>query len=176
MPYIPGNALLHRYQNGGERAILALYGDQNAEGAGWAMDAATAQHPRQAVISDCQTISTWFRFAALRPYGEVATKMDQVFDRLKADGWTVSRAIEGLPDTGSSIGDLADTEDLVHWDLDFPFSPNAAGYNAAQSFVAVFERPGTRPFFTEEEVDHLRQLMDELGQLVFGHPISLERE
>ena len=176
MPYVKGRSLLLRHENGEERAILALYGDQNAAGAGWAMEAATAQHPRQAVLSDCQTISTWFRFAELRPYGEVIAKMDQVFDRFKADGWTVSRAIEGLPDTGSSIGDLSNTEDPAHWDLDFPSSPNVAGYNAAQSFVAVFERPGHPPVFTKEEVDHLRQLMDELGQTVFGHPISLEEE
>ena len=53
MPYVIGKALKLRHQNGEEQASLFLFGDQNAEGAGWAMDAATAQHPRQAVLSDC---------------------------------------------------------------------------------------------------------------------------
>ena len=176
MTYISGKSHLLCHKNGEERATLTLFGDQNTVEAGWAIEAVTAQHHHEIVFGKCQTISIWFRFSKFRPYGEVTAKMDLVFKRVKADGWTVAHAADGHPNTGSSVGDLADTEDPAHWNLDFPSSPNVAGYNAARSFVAVFERSKNLPIFTEEEIDQLRQLMQVLGQLVFDHPLSLKEE
>lgn len=174
MRYLPGQPCLLRHKNGEERAILCLFGDQNAEGADSWMEAATAEHPQQANLAECQMVSFWFRFPELRQYGEVRGTLDLVFDRVEKEGWTASKPIEGLHDTGSSVGELADTNDPQYLGPDFPDNPNACGYNAARNFLAVFERLGQPPVFTSSEVDHLRQLMEELGKEIFGHPISLE--
>lgn len=178
MPYIEGKSFRFRHTNGQEQAILALYGDQNAEGAGWAMEAATAQHPRQAALSDRQMISVWFKFDEVRPYGEVDNKVEKVFEHLEASGWTLSCAVQGMSDTGCSVGGLVDTADFMYRGPgeDYPEHPSSHGYNAAESFVVVAERPNQAPVFTGEELDQTCQLMEKLGQMVFGHSIFLKEE
>jgi hypothetical protein len=172
MPYLVD---FGEYGKGKDRFGFCLYGDASAPGAGYAMVAATAQVPDQAALADCQKVSFWFNLANIRPYGEVVDLFDKVMTRLKEAGWTPSKSVEGYPDTGSSIGDLYDTEDPKFWgkpEADFPREPQAHGYNAADGFVVVVERPGTRPEFTPEEIETIRDLAMEFSRIVFGRELK----
>ena len=157
---------------------VCLYGDANHPAAGWAMEAATAEHPAQAALSDHQKLSFWFRFADIRPYGQVRDLFDKVVELLEQAGWKMAPAIEGLPDTGSSIGRLVDTTWGPEYrdETEFPPEPSSHGYNAAKEFVVVVERKGTRPEFSPEEIETIQGLARQAGRMVFGRELAEEVE
>ena len=179
MRYSPGFSCHLRFGEYGEQQDahgVCLYGDVHHAAAQFACDVAGAiEHPDQAALADHQKVSFWFRFADIRPYGKVQDLFDQVATLLEEKGWTAAPAIEGLPDTGSDIGNLVDTTFIAspHYrdEEEFPPEPNAHGYNAAGSFTIVVEKTGTKPEFTEAEIEEIRQLAQEAAQMVYGRTI-----
>ncbi|MDP3996919.1 MAG: hypothetical protein Q8P73_00230 [bacterium] len=179
MEYSPGFAHHIRFGGYGEGVDahgVCLYGDVNHATAQFACDAAGAiEHPDQAALADHQKVSFWFRFAEIRPYGKVQDTFDRVAALLEEKGWKVAPAIDGLPDTGSSIDNLVDTNAPGHWDKseeDFPEEPGVQGYNAAGGFSIVVEKPGSKPYFTEDEVAELHQLALAAAQVVYDRELA----
>lgn len=178
MRYTPGFSCHMRFGEYGERHDahgVCLYGDVHHAAAQFACDAAGAiDHPDQAALSDHQKVSFWFRFADIRPYGKVQETFDHVANLLEAKGWKLAKAIEGLPDTGSSINDLADTNAPGNFrsEEEFPEKPGVEGYNAAGGFSIVIEKLGTKPEFTKDEIEQLHQLALESAQMVYGRTLS----
>jgi hypothetical protein len=177
MRYVPGAPHHIRFGEYGEKVDshgVCLYGDASDPATQWEMDAAQAEVLDQAALTDHQKISFWFRFADIRPYGKVCDLSDQIMTMLEGVGWKRAPTIEGYPDTGSSIDYLADTHEPTHWDKpqeDFPGEPNAHGYNAAGGFSLVVEKLGTKPTFSDAEIEEIRQLALRAAQLVFGHDL-----
>jgi len=179
MRYSPGFSHQIRFGAYGEKMDangICLYGDVNHAAAQFACDAAgEIEHPDQAALADHQKVSFWFRFADIRPYGKVQDLFDRVAALLKSKGWELAPVVEGLPDTGSSIDNLVDTNAPGHWDKseeDFPEKPGVQGYNAAGGFSVVIEKLGTKPYFTEDEISELRQLALEAAKFVYENELA----
>jgi len=158
----------------GDRGGVTLFGDIAHPAAGWAMEACGAEHPRHACLSENQMWSICFKFSSVRPYGDVLKQLDEVARLIKAAGWTPAKVIEGLPDTGSSVDDLADTRDYKFAGTPaeaFPEEPFVSGYNAAGGFSFIFEKVGTKPVFSKEDIAAIRQLAGAAMQIVFGREL-----
>lgn len=159
----------------GEYGVI-LYGDADHWAAGYAVDAAMAEIPDQACLSDHQKLCFWFRFgvrpqSVVRQYGEVCQLADELTAKLEAVGWTAAPAIDDYPDTGSSVDDLVNTDSWEYWgkpEAEFPCQPSAHGYNAAGGFTLVVEKLGTQPIFSADELEAIRRLAIECGQQVYG--------
>lgn len=163
MEYVKG--MTHDIRWGGpwgsDGSKVMLYGDLgNPAAAQWAMDAACAQHPAEAGLSDHQKVAFNFRFAKSRKYREVLELSRKCGEQAKAAGWPTAPAIDDLPDTGSSINDLS-VDPLE--DRDGP-----GGYNLCRGFTLVVERIGTKPEFSTEEIGELRSLACMMQREVFG--------
>ncbi|MBI4215764.1 MAG: hypothetical protein HY602_03505 [Parcubacteria group bacterium] len=180
--YVPGFSYHMEFGGpyGHDEHGVCLYGDVNHPAAQYVCDAAGCiEHPDQAALSDHQKVSFWFRFSDIRPYGKVLDVFNKVADLLKAKGWEMAQAIDNLPDTGSSIGGLADTSfggPKYRDEAEFPPEPNAHGYNAADEFCVIVEKQGTKADFSADDIETIRSLARECGVLVFGHELSEEEE
>lgn len=152
-----------------------LYGDVNHPDAGWSMEVAQAEVADKACLSDHQKILFWFRFEKIRPYGTVVKLYLQITTRLKEAGWQVASALEGYPDTGSSVDNLVDTDSPEYWgkpEANWPREPNAEGYNAAGGLSVVVEKPATEPEFTLDEIEMMQNLAKEFGQIAYGRQLE----
>lgn len=140
---------------------LELYEDQNSGFLAQArMDAATAMHPAQAGLAECQKVSIGVVFGEDRSYAQVDALVGDIFQMGVKRGWEVSSAPEGFPDVASSISDLKDLWQKEDWAY-------TEGFNAAGGFKVVLEKPGTKPSFSEEEVKELEAFRDEVFEMSF---------
>lgn len=134
-----------------------------------------AQFETAPVVADHQKISFCFRFAVIKPYGEIIQLLDKLMAELDKAGWKAEKSVEGYPDTGCSVNDLADTQEIQYYgtpEADFPSKPNVEGFNAAGGFTVVVEKPGTKPEFTEEEIQEIRRIAKEFGCNIYGREIE----
>lgn len=162
------------FGEGTDQSGINFFGDASHPAAQFSMEAAMAEVPEQAGLSDHKKVSFWFRFATIRSYGQVLDLFERVVERLTAMGWSVAPAIEGTLDTGSSVDNLADTDDPKFWSQErdtWLREPNAGGYNAAGGFTVVVEKVGEKPEFSLEEIETLKKLMAEFNTFVYDRPL-----
>lgn len=162
---------------GNDQYGVCLYGDVNHPAAQYACDAAGyIEHPDQAALSDHQKVSFWFRFSDIRPYGKVRELFDKVAELIESKGFTVAPAIDDLPDTGSSIGGLADTSFGPKYrdEVEFPPEPNAHGYNAADELNVVVEKLNSKAEFTADDIETIRSLAKDAARVVYGRELGEE--
>lgn len=162
----------------GEAAVhLCLYGDE-AKINSFAMEAACAQHPRDAGYATTMMLSLKIQFAKLRPYREVDDALSAARDRFNQEvgGYELVSGIEGLPWTASTVDGLKDTHDFSGnfteeqeaWEM------ASCGYNAADGFCMVAEIPGSSPGWTVEEVERLISLAEKVASQLLGFEVRLE--
>ncbi len=177
MKYTPGMTFDMRFGTVGgneDRMLVVLYGDIGHSAAQFELDAACAEHPDQACLSGHQKVSFCCKFAQIRAYGDTLTLFEQVARTIETAGWKRAEAVDGLPDTGSSVNDLADTRDIKyagHPEASFPCEPNVQGYNAAGGFTIVVEKEGTKPEFSQDEIAAIGELAQRIGQVVYGREL-----
>lgn len=168
--YIPGMIYEIGYGGpwGSDSCLVTLYGDMSHPSAQYAMDAATATHPDEASLTDHQKVAVNFRFGEPRPYGNARELFDRIAGLLEAAGWTLAPVIEGLPpDSGSSIDDLVENPE-------WPKIEGLDEMTGANGFTLIIEKVGTKPVFTSEEIESIRQLATQSMLVVFGRELSLE--
>ncbi len=140
----------------GDQCGYTLYGDESQPSAEWCMMAASAEIPEQAGLSGHKKAVFWFKCQDIQPYGHMVQHAQAVIEKLKNEGWKEAIAIEGYPDTGSSIDELVDTHSHCFFGSDiernFPTTPNVDGYNGARGFKIVVEKLDEKPEFSENEV------------------------
>ncbi len=154
---------------GTDRVRVCLYGDVDSPAAPFIGDATTAECPDQAGLSDHQKLRFWFEFRRVRPYGDVAAMVDHVVGLLKQGGWQPAEPEGNFPDTGNTVDGLVDTTDIGYrgYGRDFPATPNSNGFNAAGGLSVVVEKTGTKPEYSNDEIEAVISLVDELSQVVF---------
>lgn len=160
--YLKGHPHILRYGGkwGEDRAVLSFYGDQNNPSAPWIMQAATAEIPDEAVLSNHQKLALHFAFAEVRPYGEILELLERVTELMKQNDWQEAQRIDGSPSSGSTI-------DFLEECWDFPEEPNF-DFNAAGGFTVVLEKRENNPFFSECEQEKIMTIMEEAMVIVFG--------
>jgi hypothetical protein len=142
---------------------LCILGYSSNPAAGYAAMAANSAEPRDCA---CQTVSYWFRFADIRPYGKVTELAEKIAGILKEKGWTIKKTF---------IENLADTDAPSYWgkpESKFPREPQAHGYNAAGGFNLIAEKPGTKPVLTQEEAIEVQRLAIIFSDIVFGRQLN----
>ncbi len=174
----PGMDLVVHYgvHGDGEKAVLALYGDENHEGAGWAMQAADSEFPEDATLASHQKVSLYFGLSEYKPYGEVIKLADKVVKHFESKGWRSAPALQTwLGEIGDSIEDMIEADDLSQLGKlpgsyeDYPQVPGLDnGRWAAKGFIVKVERPDQKPEFSEIEIAEVEQIFNEAMKIVFG--------
>lgn len=169
MKYVKGHFYTERFGEYGcgiDQFGFSLIGDINHP---------IAQFETAPVLADHQKVFVWFRFAKLKPYGTVVRLLNKLTIELKVAGWKVAETGDIFPETVSSIDDLVDTREMRFLgkpEADFPNKPNIEGYNAAIGFTVVVEKLGTKPEFTEGEIQEIRRIAKEFGRNIYGRELE----
>jgi hypothetical protein len=129
------------------KCVVVFYGDVNAPAAPYAMQAATAEHPRHACLEDHQVIQIEIGFAQSKRVSEIDRMFTEVRRTFEGCRWRMVNPIEGLPDTGSSIDHLSDDPRFKNE------SPVHGEFNSAKGFILMVERRGTKPVFSKKVLD-----------------------
>ena len=147
------------WQGAEKAALITLYGDEGADYAPWACEAATAEHPRQACLASHRMIAVCGRWHDPRPYGRVVEVLEAAQRLLEGAGWQIASRVESILDTGTTIDDLRVVDE-------FPAMPNAHGYNAACAFVFECEKPDEGFAYSEGEITALTALAQQVLDLL----------
>ena len=158
LPY--GIELGGNTRQGAEKsALVTLYGDEGADYAPWACEAAMAEHPREAALATHRMIAVCGRWHDPRPYGRVVEVLEAAQRLLEGAGWQIASRVESILDTGTTIDDLRVVDE-------FPAMPNAHGYNAACAFVFECEKPDEGFAYSEGEITALTALAQQVLDLL----------
>lgn len=139
--------------------LITLYGDERADYAPWAMDAAMASHPREAALAPHRMIAVCGRWRDPRPYGRVVETLEAAQRLLEEAGWQIASRVEGILDTGIIIDDLRVVDE-------FPEEERAGGYNAACAFVFECEKPDQGFDYSDGEITALTALAQQVLDLL----------
>jgi hypothetical protein len=113
-------------------------------------------------FTDCQRVTFWFQFKGLIPYGRISSISKKILDSLENKGYVRVR---------SSINNLVDTAHHSYSnrpESKFPLDPNTGGYNAADGFSLVIERPGSNSHYTLKEINEIRHMAVEFSHMAYG--------
>lgn len=158
LPY--GIELGGNTRQGAEKsALVTLYGDEGADYAPWACEAAMAEHPREAALASHRMIAVCGRWHDPRPDGRVVETLGAAQRLLEGDGWRIASGVEGSFGTGTAIDDLQVVDS-------FPENPNAHGYNAACAFVFECEKPDQGFDYSNGEIAALTVLAQQVLDLL----------
>lgn len=139
--------------------LITLYGDERADYAPWAMDAAMASHPREAALAPHRMIAVCGRWHDPRPYGRVVETLEAAQRLLEGAGWQIAGSVEGILGTGTAIDDLQVVDT-------FPVDPQAHGYNAACGFVFECEKLDQGFDYSDGEIAALTALAQQVLDLL----------
>lgn len=139
---------------------IIFWGDSNDMSARWG--AVGADSMDDACLAEKQTITISFGFARPRKCGQIKKFIKQLEALMQANSWKFKH---------EDVGPLVDTDDREFWgtpEEKFPRTPSWGGYNASRGFTLDFEKEGTNPEFSEEELASLQKLAEDFAESVFG--------
>lgn len=119
-------------------------------------------------LSDKQTITISFGFSSLQRDWQIKEWIDQLVAVMQADDWKfVHEDVGPLGNIGEDEMKFLD-DDLK----EFNDPPLWEGFDASHGFTLDFEKDGTQPTFTEEEVASVQKLATDFAETVFGRKLS----
>ena len=165
--YTPGHRLTAYY--GAllkECLVICLFGDSSKYSDSIAVLVAKSPDPQDSGYLPKKTVSFYFQFSKIRPYGETVDLTNKIADILKEKGWKIKTI---------RADNLVNTQAPLYWDqmYNFPKDPNSQGYNAAGAFYVMAEKD-KKPVFNKEEVIELNRLALIFSDIVFEKQLFLQ--
>ncbi len=138
----------------GKDCGVCLYEDVTEPAAQDTMTCRLATSPREAGLADHQMISVWCESTEPMSFEKVELLLFQIITLFKNAGWTATEKEPALT--------------RLERNPPIPFRKNVDGYNAVHKFSLEFERKGTKPSFSTEELLALTRLALEVQHLLNG--------
>ncbi len=151
---MPGTQQMRFSGANGKNCGVFLYEDVAESSAQDTMTCRLATNPREAGLADHQMISVWCESTEAMSLEKVEPLLFQIITLFEDAGWAIT---EKEP----VLSRLVRVSTL-------PSKRNLQGYNALHGFSFEFEKKGTKPSFSTEELLALTRLALDVQRLLYG--------